>query len=154
MNHLSFKRDFAYKFVKDTSFIKHQETSKIILPLWKLNRLSIIRGYLFLESFFKEVTLKKKSTIKIKYKHADKKTHQQTIFFFHVLLKDTHFFIFLLNYLPEPRILITTTGYVLIYPFYHFVLQIPCNEKNSIFVYKIIPYIKLLDKCQDISKSI
>jgi len=103
-NQLSFKRDFAYKFIKSTSFINSHETPIILLPLWRSNRLSLIRSYIFLQSFFTEVTLRKKTTLSIKYKRSDKKTHKKTIYFIRILLNNTAFFVFLLAYLPEPKL--------------------------------------------------
>jgi len=145
MNQISFKRDFAYKFIKPTSFINDPETAKIILPLWRLNRLSLIRAYVFLDSFFDDVTLKKKSTVRLKYKRSDKKTHRKTIFFFHIRILDTHFFLFWAMNLPEPIYVTTTTGYIIVYPMNHFVISIPVNDhKQAIFIYRIIPYLKLL----------
>jgi hypothetical protein len=143
MNQISFKRDFAYKFIKPTSFINKQEMPKIIIPLWRSNRLSIIRGYLFLERFFQEITLRKLSTITIKYKRSDKQTHRKTVFFFHVVLKDMHSFIFLLNHFPELEVLSAKQGYILVYPFYQFKMEIPCNiNHHTMFVYRIMPYLR------------
>jgi hypothetical protein len=139
MNHISFKRDFAYKFIKPTSFITSLEKPKIILPLWRSNRLSLVRAYFFLMQFFKDFSLIKKVTINIKYKRADKKTHKKSIYYFQIPIFDTDFFVFFLNFLPEPKVIGSTTGYVLIYPFHHFVMQIPCNIHESVFTYRFIP---------------
>ncbi len=137
-----FKKDFAYKFIKPTSFINYHEAPKMVIPLWRTNRLSIVRGYLFLQNFFQEITLKKLSIITIKYKRADKQTKKKPVFFFHVLLNDTHLFIFLLYYFPEPLILSSKNGYILVFPFYQFLIKVPCDIKHySMFVYRIAPYI-------------
>jgi hypothetical protein len=149
MDALSFKRDFAYKFIKATSFLTdHSEKTKIILPLWRADRLSLIRALIFLEVLFKHVTIKKTTTIRIKYKRADKKTYKKTIFFIQIVNINTDLLFLLLDNLPEPKTLGTTLGYVLIYPFNHFVMQIPCTINNPIFTYKLIPYLKVLENAK------
>lgn len=143
MNHISFKRDFAYKFIKPTSFITHQEKPTIILPLWRSNRLSLIRAYFFLMQFFKDFSLVKKVAINIKYKRADKKTYKKSIYYFQIPVFDTDFFMFILDLLPEVKVISSKTGYVLVYSFNHFVLQVPCNKKTEMVTFRILPSIKL-----------
>lgn len=143
MKERSFKIDFAYKFIKPTSFINKKEAPEIVIPLWRSNRLSLIRGYIFLESFFKDVQVNRKTIIRIKYKRADKKMQKKTVYFFHINIRDPRLFIFLGTYLPEPKVISTKLGYVIIYPFHNFTLQVPVDMRQPIFSYRILPYLKL-----------
>jgi hypothetical protein len=143
MNHLTFKRDFAYKFIKSTSIITSQEKPQMILPLWRSNRLSLVRVLVFIESFFKDAQIANKLSIKIKYKRSNKKQHKKFIFFIHVPLNDTPFLLFFLSYLPEPICVGSNKGYKLIYPFNHFTIHLPFDMNQPIFTYKYLPYIRL-----------
>lgn len=143
MNQLTFKRDFAYKFIKSTSIVTLQEKPIMILPLWRSNRLSLVRVLVFIESFFRNPRIVNKLSIKIKYKRANKKKHKKLIFFIHIPLNDTPFLLFFLSYLPEPICIGSNNGYRLIYPFNHFTIHLPFDMNQPIFTYKYLPYIRM-----------
>lgn len=142
MNQLKTVCDFNYKHIKPTSSIYLKEKSYFIIPLWKVDRLSLIRATIFIEKFFNHIYIRKQ-TIYLKYSRIIKKKKTKMRLIIRVPIQDFNILSTLLTYMSIPRYLPILTGYLLIFHFNHFKLTIPVTIKNPILTYKLTPYLML-----------
>jgi hypothetical protein len=157
MDQLSFKRDFAYKYVKPESFIKSHQTTKIILPLWRANRLSVIRGFIFLNMCF-TVRLGRTQAISLKYKgHAavPRKKKQRGTFFFVIIFEREKLFIFFTLFFPPFFVYYKTDGYLLKMQFHNYTLEVSVTTKDDLFVHTLYTFfINTIDYTNALHKGI
>jgi len=139
---LMFLRDLNYKLIKPISSIYQREKSHFIIPIWKIDRLSLIRCIVFLEKFF-PILSTKKQTILLKYSRIIKKKKTKIRLVITVSIPDIKVLILFLKHMSIPRVLSSLNGYLLIFSFYHFKLTIPVTIKNPAFTYKLMQRVKL-----------
>lgn len=113
-----FKQDYNYKYT--TNFKTKEKNTIATITLWKTNnRISYMRGLLFLEKFFAKLNIK---NIKVNKRGGKLNNYVRYEF---PLKNNTAVLFELRNRLPEPEISRIGTKYLISYNFYRFLIELP-----------------------------
>lgn len=143
MNHSHFVRDLTYKLTESPAILTHQEGPALIFQLWRPNRLSLLRAVAFITLFFPCVSIHKQKII-IRIRHSTKLNKKK--FLLTLIVPTTTSFFDVVHALPEPKVVKTFHGCVLIFPHYRFLMRMYIKSNLPIFVYKLMPYLQRLNK--------